>query len=401
LLISPWIKEKTIFRSEKIDSKGKEIPYDHTSLIATILKWSIPNINLAACGLGKRVAAAPTFENILNRTSSRQDVPQCKTSTPSFDKEAHLDAELNRGQKEIFLPILAYNLKGGNGSVKDEQIIVEDILSKCKTQRDLDNYVRAYVAKNPISHTPSGYEVKISIKNETRSRIWYWLAWGTKVKVPVGNPLGQSIETGEIKTAFENIDDKNHQYYIAAAYWVGDNNKIPTKFRIIQKPGWRLIGKESPGWMEIGHRQTLVIKQQPGIQSEINKELEIEAIQLGYDIEIKVHNNTPSEITYWLAWGTKVKTYITPRIGKTVQTGETITVFKNKDATDHQYYIAIAYWVGDKDKIPEKYRCKTPGWRLVGKKYPGWMKIGHKQTYTCTQSGPPSAKIIGKLGPCE
>lgn len=401
LLISPWINEKTVFRSEKIDSNGKEIPYDHTSLIATILKWSILDINLEKCGLGKRVVAAPTFESIINRSSPRQDIPQLKFYAPALDEEVHLNADLNGFQKEIFLPILAHNLKNENSNVEDEQVILEDIRAKCKTQLDLDSYVKDFVAKNPISQTSSGYKVKISVKNQTRSRIWYWLAWGSIVKTPVGNPLGNSIETGETITAFENIDELNHQYYIAVAYWVGNNNKIPSKFQITQKPQWQLIGKENPGWMEIGHKQELVIKQQQGSTIEISKEQEVETFQFGYNVEIKVHNNTPSEITYWLAWGTKIKTDITPLIGVTVQRGETITAFNNKDITDHQYYIAVAYWVGNKSKIPKDYRCNTPGWRLIGEKYPGWITIGHQQTYTINQSGPPFAKIIGELGPCE
>lgn len=62
LLISPWIPEKTVFRSET------GVPYDHTSIIATVFKWkNIPRPS----GLGARVAAAPTFENVLTLTTPR------------------------------------------------------------------------------------------------------------------------------------------------------------------------------------------------------------------------------------------------------------------------------------------------------------------------------------------
>lgn len=74
LLISPWIPEKTVFRAS--DPKLKSDPktkYDHTSLIATLLKWQ--GIDPKTAGLGNRVANAPTFEDVL-ADELRQDVPQ-------------------------------------------------------------------------------------------------------------------------------------------------------------------------------------------------------------------------------------------------------------------------------------------------------------------------------------
>ena len=49
------------------------LKYDHTSLIATILKWL--GINPKNAGLGNRVANAPTFEGALS-DELRKDVPQ-------------------------------------------------------------------------------------------------------------------------------------------------------------------------------------------------------------------------------------------------------------------------------------------------------------------------------------
>jgi phospholipase C len=70
LLISPWIPEKTVFRSSDPDPK---IKYDHTSLIATLLKWR--GVDPAQAGLGNRVAKAPTFDGVL-ADELRSDVPQ-------------------------------------------------------------------------------------------------------------------------------------------------------------------------------------------------------------------------------------------------------------------------------------------------------------------------------------
>lgn len=68
LLVSPRVQASTVFRA-----KGNT-PYDHTSVIATILKMlEIPK---EKWGLGGRTANAPTFENIFEGNPIRQDIPQ-------------------------------------------------------------------------------------------------------------------------------------------------------------------------------------------------------------------------------------------------------------------------------------------------------------------------------------
>ncbi len=63
ILASPWIDEKTVFRSPT------QVPYDHTSMIATVLSWmGVPKDNWK---LGARVDHAPTFEGVLTRTTPR------------------------------------------------------------------------------------------------------------------------------------------------------------------------------------------------------------------------------------------------------------------------------------------------------------------------------------------
>ena len=66
LLISPLIEKGTVFRS----TTG--IPYDHTSLIATLLKWCGSDDKELA-KFGERARHAPTFENVLTRTGPRRD----------------------------------------------------------------------------------------------------------------------------------------------------------------------------------------------------------------------------------------------------------------------------------------------------------------------------------------
>ena len=68
LLVSPWIPAGTVFRA----ATGSAHPFDHTSLIATILKWK--RVDPKQAGLGERVASAPTFEDALG-DEPRSDIP--------------------------------------------------------------------------------------------------------------------------------------------------------------------------------------------------------------------------------------------------------------------------------------------------------------------------------------
>lgn len=76
LLISPWIDEKTVFRSPT------PVAYDHTSFLATLLEWyGIPKAQWA---MGDRTQQAPTFEGVLGRGQARQTAP-ARFQTP-YDK---------------------------------------------------------------------------------------------------------------------------------------------------------------------------------------------------------------------------------------------------------------------------------------------------------------------------
>lgn len=69
LLISPWIEKETVFRSDPDFP-----PYDHTSIIASVLEWKdIGRGTPDDPVLGKRVCAAPTFNDVLTRSEARTD----------------------------------------------------------------------------------------------------------------------------------------------------------------------------------------------------------------------------------------------------------------------------------------------------------------------------------------
>lgn len=80
IMASPWIDSGTVFRSLT------DVPYDHTSMIATVLEWfGVPREKWE---LGERVANAPTFDNVLTRTEARADVPEVNVSAETAKEDS-------------------------------------------------------------------------------------------------------------------------------------------------------------------------------------------------------------------------------------------------------------------------------------------------------------------------
>jgi phospholipase C len=73
IVVSPLVKRNTVFRSGDAD-----VPFDATSLAATVLSWyGIPR---SRWGLGERVPSAPTFETVLQETTPRTHAPTLPVS---------------------------------------------------------------------------------------------------------------------------------------------------------------------------------------------------------------------------------------------------------------------------------------------------------------------------------
>jgi phospholipase C len=65
ILVSPWVHKGTVFRSPT------SVPYDHTSVIATTLKWLGQDGRVAS--FGERTKSAPTFDDVLTLSQPRTD----------------------------------------------------------------------------------------------------------------------------------------------------------------------------------------------------------------------------------------------------------------------------------------------------------------------------------------
>ncbi len=103
LLISPFVEPGTVFRS------GVSTPFDHTSVIATIL--TMAGIAKQNWKLGNRVNQAPTFENVLTRSVPNPDIPDI-TSDCSEKQRGGPDYAYNDLQLGIAHRILTRATKG-------------------------------------------------------------------------------------------------------------------------------------------------------------------------------------------------------------------------------------------------------------------------------------------------
>jgi phospholipase C len=141
ILVSPRIEKQTIFRSLT------DIPYDHTSTIATILKWK--GIEPANAGMGNRVAKAPTFENVITRETPRDDTPELEVAE-AFSKDPHPDEVPPSDLQGFVLPRMLQQLSDGKLSADAAEAIAEEIMLKSATlgdvHRELADVVRGMLA---------------------------------------------------------------------------------------------------------------------------------------------------------------------------------------------------------------------------------------------------------------
>ena len=119
IIVSPYVQKGTVFRST-----GK-VPYDHTSVIATILNWLGQADQLA--NFGARAQAAPTFEGVLTL-----DRPRTDETALAFLDTAHVigdplrygDSFLLKNQSGVYLTGFYPTLKdiGGGSAIPDSVI---------------------------------------------------------------------------------------------------------------------------------------------------------------------------------------------------------------------------------------------------------------------------------------
>lgn len=141
ILASPHVAPRTVFRS------STKVPFDHTSLIATILTWfGIPK---TVWRLGNRVNNAPTFEAALNATKVRIRAPELRLSPTLKAARPDPDLLLNGLQLDM-APRLVYHLTKDRVSAAKRQEIIEDLQAKVRTQGELNEYLKELTRARPL-----------------------------------------------------------------------------------------------------------------------------------------------------------------------------------------------------------------------------------------------------------
>lgn len=129
ILVSPLIKKQTVFRS------STNIPFDHTSVIATILNhFNVPKHNW---NLGSRTANAPTFENVINLASPRNDIkpiPNPINSNCIADEESYP----NDLQIMIIKRMIRRHIKENNLPKKDFYELFNKLFNEIEQMRMKD-----------------------------------------------------------------------------------------------------------------------------------------------------------------------------------------------------------------------------------------------------------------------
>jgi phospholipase C len=128
ILVSPWIEAGTVFRSPT------NVPYDHTSILATLRDWlSIPEQTMLPSA---RVRAAPTFGGVLNLPRARRDKP---VITASCAASPHLDNSSLRPNDLQLSMVAAMIRKMVNHPV--DLALVQKVLATIRTRADAARFV--------------------------------------------------------------------------------------------------------------------------------------------------------------------------------------------------------------------------------------------------------------------
>jgi len=131
ILISPWIKEQTVFRSLTA------VAYDSTSILATLLHWH--GIPKARWGLGDRPHNAPTFEGVFRCPSPRSSAP---SFTPPYDKNFPRDGSTAPDVRvtdlhALMTPRLIATLADGKLNPQEIGKLSDDILTRATDLKTL------------------------------------------------------------------------------------------------------------------------------------------------------------------------------------------------------------------------------------------------------------------------
>ena len=128
ILVSPWIKKHTVFRSRT------NVAYNSTSILATLLHWyGIPK---ARWTMGARTHHAPTFEDVFELKSPRTDKPSFTPPDQPLKKE--WESQRLGEQYQVMVPRLVNAMLDGTPSARESTKYANEILSRATDVRTLN-----------------------------------------------------------------------------------------------------------------------------------------------------------------------------------------------------------------------------------------------------------------------
>jgi phospholipase C len=139
IVISPLVQQGTVFRSDKRNGAGLEIPFDHTSILATLREWlAIPSEVMLP---SHRVAQAPILDDVLSLTVPRT-MPEIASpvSIPLLRAETPLDEASNDLEKAYAIG-LTYHVSGAAAATHPQ------LADQLDSHRFLVEHVVGQVAK--------------------------------------------------------------------------------------------------------------------------------------------------------------------------------------------------------------------------------------------------------------
>lgn len=141
LLLSPWVPPGSVFRAGYYPGgdDASALPYDHTSVLATLCKWKkIPYQNPTDVGwLRQRTRVAPTFEDVITNTFNKVMPP-----VSLYDCSWGLTAEAETvGSSDVPTGLIRQIVSRLTPLPRDGEeagVIADRIVAECETKADLE-----------------------------------------------------------------------------------------------------------------------------------------------------------------------------------------------------------------------------------------------------------------------
>ena len=131
------LEDGTVFRSLT------DVPYDHTSMIATVLDWfGVPRDQWE---LGERVANAPTFDNVLTLSEARTDFPEVQTA-PEAATPTPLDKSPVTDLHHLIMPKTVAKMVANKIDAHEATITSQQILSESNNLQEVSDKMNSYIS---------------------------------------------------------------------------------------------------------------------------------------------------------------------------------------------------------------------------------------------------------------